>query len=139
MSALNEILEAVITLMNATTPFATVTRGALPTGVGLSCEYGPSTPETVYMDKRSYIPLDVTVNGKHHNLKTLSDSMNLIHSALTGAVSYPASKSGTWHIVDIGTYTEPQVIGREENNEWLMASSLSVKVYLRGETNNAES
>lgn len=131
MSVINEVVEAVIGLMNATEPFATVTRGALPTGVGLVCEVGPSTPMEVYLDKNSYIPLDVTLNGKHPNLKTLGDAMNTIHSALTRAMSYPEGTG--WKIVDITNYTLPQIIGREDNNEWLMASALSVKFYWRGD------
>ena len=131
MSAINEVVEAVIGLMNATEPFAAVTRGALPTGVGLVCEVGPSTPEAVYLDKDSYIPLDVTLNGKHPNLQTLSDAMNGIHSALTRATEYPEGEG--WQIVDITNYTLPQIVDREDNNEWLMASSLSVKFYHGGD------
>ena len=130
-SAINQVIEAVIGLMNATSPFATVTRGALPTGVGITCEIGPSSPESMHMDKNTVIPLDVTLNGKHPNLQTLSDALNTIHSALTRATSYP---SGTnWQIVDITNQTLPQIIGRETNNEWLMASSLSVRFYWRGD------
>jgi hypothetical protein len=33
-----------------------------------------------------------------------------------------------WEIVDIATQTEPQVIGREQDNRWMMASALNVKV-----------
>ena len=40
--------------------------------------------------------------------------------------SYPSGAD--WHIVDISTMTEPQVIGREDEGQWLMASSLWVKV-----------
>ena len=130
-SVINQAVEAVIGLMNATHPFANVTRGALPTGAGITCEVGPSTPAEVYLDKNAYIPLDVTINGKHPNLKTLSDALNKIHSTLTRATSYP---SGTnWEIVDISNYTLPQIVDRESNNEWLMASSLSVKFYWRGD------
>lgn len=131
MSVINEVIEAVIGLMNATEPFAAVTRGALPTGVGITCEMGPSTPQEVYLDKNSYIPLDLALNGKHPNLQTLSDALNKIHSALTRATSYPSGES--WEIVDISNYTLPQIIGREQNNEWLMASALSVKFYQKGE------
>lgn len=131
MSVINEVIEAVIGLMNATEPFAAVTRGALPTGVGITCEMGPSTPQEVYLDKNSYIPLDLALNGKHPNLQTLSDALNNIHSALTRATSYPSGES--WEIVDISNYTLPQIIGREQNNEWLMASALSVKFYQKGE------
>ena len=136
-SVINEVLEAVIGLMNATQPFATVTRGALPTGIGLVCEIGPSSPQTMYMDKNTVIPLDVTLNGKHPNLKTLSDAMNTIHSALTRATVYPmdttdSTNNGRWQIIDITNYTLPDIIGRENNNEWLMASSLTVKFYWKG-------
>jgi hypothetical protein len=130
-SVIDQVLEAVIGLMNATQPFATVTRGALPTGPGLTCEIGPSTPESMHMDKNTVIPLDVTLNGKHHDLKTLSDAMNEIHSALTRAKSYPSA--ARWQIVDITNQTLPQRIGREQNNDWLMASALSVKFYWRGD------
>ncbi len=131
MSAINKAIEAVIGLMNDTEPFAPVTRGALPTGIGLVCEIGPSTPEAVYLDKNSYIPLDITLNGKHPNLQTLSEAMNTIHSSLTRATEYPEGDG--WKIVDISNYTLPQIVDREDNNEWLMASALSVKVYQRGD------
>ena len=130
-SVINQVMEAVIGLMNATSPFASVTRGALPTGIGITCEVGPSAPSEVYLDKNSYVPLDVTLNGKHGNLKTLSDALNNIHSALTRAKTYP--EGDDWQIVDISNYTLPQVVDRESNNEWLMASALSVKFYWRGD------
>lgn len=130
-SVINQVLEAVIGLMNATNPFATVTRGALPTGHGLTCEIGPSSPSAMHMDKNTVIPLDVTLNGKHPNLMTLSDTMNNIHSVLTRATAYPSAEK--WQIVDISNLTLPQRIGREQNNDWLMASALSVKFYWRGD------
>ena len=130
-SAINQVLEAVVGMMNATQPFASVTRGALPTANGLCCEIGPSMPSNMHMDKNTVIPLDVTLNGKHHDLKTLSDAMNKIHSALTRAKEYPSGVS--WQIVDISNLTLPQRIGREDNNDWLMASALSVKFYWRGD------
>lgn len=130
-SVINQVVEAVIGLMNATHPFANVTRGALPTGIGITCEIAPSSPSEVYLDKNIYIPIDITINGKHFNLLTLSDAMNNIHSTLTRMTTYPSAER--WKIADISNYTMPQVIGREGNNEWLMASSLSVKVYQKGD------
>lgn len=130
-STVNQVLEAVIGMMNATNPFATVTRGALPTGQGLTCEIGPSSPSSMHYDKNTVYPLDVTLNGKHKDLKTVSDAMNKIHSVLTRTKVYPSAEN--WQILDIKTYTLPQRIGREQNNDWLMASSLSVEFYWRGE------
>ena len=130
-SVINQVLEAVIAMANETRPFARITRGALPTGQGLTCEIGPSAPEATHMDKNSVIPLDITLNGKHPNLMTLSDAMNKIHSALTRAKEYPSAAA--WEIVDISNLTLPQIIGREQNNDWLMASSISAKFYWRGD------
>ena len=124
----DQVVEAVIGIMNtACAPFAQVTRGALPIGPAITCELGPCTPDTVYMDKNTYVPLDLTLNGKHPNLQTLSDTMNTIHEVLTMMKEYPAGSN--WKIVDIGTITEPQVIGRDSSNAWLMASSLSVRIF----------
>lgn len=131
MSAINETLEAVIGLMNATSPFSTVTRGALPTGVGLSCEIGPSSPSELYLDKNTIVPLDITLNGKHADLELLSDTMNNIHYALTHIRTYPSGAG--WQIIDIQNMNLPQIIGREQNNEWLMASALSVRFFWKGE------
>lgn len=130
-SVINQAVEAVIGLINALSPFANITRGALPIGAGLCCEVGPTTPSEVYLSKDAYIPVDLTLNGKHHDLMTLSDTMNGIHSALTRAKTYPSADH--WEIVDIATATLPQVLGREDNNDWLMASSLSVRIYQKGD------
>lgn len=130
-SVINEVLEAVIGLMNATNPFATVTRGALPTGQGLVCEIGPSIPDELYFDKNIVIPLDVTLNGKHKNLKTLTDAMNGIHSALTRTRVYPSSER--WQIIDIQNQNLPEKIDREQNNEWLSASALTVRFFWKGD------
>jgi hypothetical protein len=133
-SVINQVLEAVMDLINATNPFATVTRGALPTGVGLTCEIGPSTPETVYMSKNSHVQLDVTLNGKNPDMELLSDTMNNIHSVLTRKKEYPEDPAGNrWQITDIQNANLPALIGRENNNDWLMASALSVNFYWRGD------
>ena len=125
-SILNQAIEAVMDLIDALSLFAPITRGALGTGDSLSCEIGPTSPETVWLDKNKYIPVDLTINGKHGNLQTLSDSMNLIHENLTMMREYPTGSE--WQIVDIATLTEPQIIGREQDNKWMMASALTVKV-----------
>ncbi|MBQ1779162.1 MAG: hypothetical protein IIZ93_13485 [Acidaminococcaceae bacterium] len=130
-SVINEVLEAVIGMMNDTNPFATVTRGALPTGQGLVCEIGPSIPDELYFDKNTVIPLDVTLNGKHKNLKTLTDAMNGIHSALTRTRVYPSTER--WQIIDIQNQNLPEKIDREQNNDWLSASALTVRFFWKGD------
>ena len=126
MSIINSAVESVMDLIDGLQPFAPITRGALGTGAGLCCEVAPSSPSEVYLDKNQYIPLDLTLNGKHMNLETLSETMNGIHEYLTMLTEYPSGDD--WAIVDIGTYTEPQIIGRESANDWIMASSLHIKI-----------
>jgi hypothetical protein len=126
VSILNQAIEAVMDLIDDMDLYSMITRGALSAGNSLSCEIGPTSPETVWFDKNQYIPIDLTINGKHDNLQTLSDSMNLIHEHLTMMRSYPTGSK--WQITDIATLTEPQVIGREQDNKWMMASALSVRV-----------
>lgn len=129
-SIINRALEAVIGLMNALEPFAAVTRGALPIGRGITCEISPSGDEAVFLDKRTYTPISLTINGKHESLDVLGDTLNDIHHALTRMMAYPEGEG--FEIVDITNETLPQLIGREENNLWLMASSLTVKIYMKG-------
>ena len=133
-SVINEVMEAVIGLMNATSPFSTVTRGALPTTEGITCEVGPTVTSDLYWDKNTFVPLDVTINAKHPNMKTVSDALNNIHSVLTRAKVYPEDTvNNRWQIADIKTSTLPRIIGREDNNDWLMASGLSINFYWKGD------
>ncbi len=123
---INQAVEAVAGLINALGLFADIHRGALGTENDLSCEIGPTSPESVFLDKNKYIPVDFTINGKHTDLQTLSEALNKIHESLTMRRTYPSGAS--WQIVDITTATEPQKIERESEGAWIMASSLTVKV-----------
>lgn len=125
-TVIDQAVEAVAGLINGLSLFSSIYRGALGTGNGLCCEVGPTRPEAVFLDKNKYIPVDLTINGKHDNLLTLTEAMNKIHESLTMLTTYPSGAS--WEIVDITTSTEPQVIGREDSNQYIMASSLFVKV-----------
>ena len=111
--------------------FAVITRGALGIENSLSCEIAPSVPESVFMDKNSYIPLTLALNGKHSNLQTLSDTLNNIMDTLTRAKTY--TDGNGFEIVDITGGNLPRVIGREDNNQWVMACDLVVKIYRKDE------
>ena len=133
MNVIDEAVEAVIGMMNAQSPFATVTRGALPTGNGIVCEVTTSVNAETFLDKGARIPIDLTVNAKHKNLKTLSNTMNDIHENLTKirtSGGYPSSTG--WKIIDIWTGNYPMIVTREDNNTWVMASSLIVNLEKKG-------
>lgn len=126
-SAINLAVEAVINQINAMDNFATMTRGALGITSGLSCEVAPSMVQEVYLSKESFIPLTLALNGKHPDLRVLTDTMNNIQDTLSRARSY--STGDGFEIVDISSGNLPRVIGREENNLWLVACDLVVKIY----------
>ena len=130
-SVLNNAVDAVMTMIDAMDNFAGITRGALGIGNSLSCEIAPSVPESVFMDKNSYIPLTLALNGKHSNLQTLSDTLNNIMDTLTRAKTY--TDGNGFEIVDITGGNLPRVIGREDNNQWVMACDLVVKIYRKDE------
>ena len=125
-SIINQAVEKVMDLIDALSLFATISRGALGTGDSMTCEVGPTSPDYIWLDKNKFIPIDLTINGKHSNLQTLSDAMNSIHESLTMMFEYPSGDK--WQMVDIATLTEPQVIGREQDNRWMMASALLIKI-----------
>lgn len=126
-SKIDLAVEAVVTLINAMGNFATMTRGALGTSNGLTCEIAPSTYSEVYLDKNAFIPLTLALNGKHSDLQVLTNTLNNIIDTLTRRTAYPSGNG--WEIVDITSGNLPRVIGREENNAWLMAGDLVVKIY----------
>ena len=126
-SILNLAIEAVMDMIDALTPFATITRGALGIGNSLSCEIAPSMVDSVFMDKNTYIPVTLALNGKHDDLQVLSDTLNNIMDTLTRSKTYTSGNG--WEIVDITNGNLPRVIGREDNNQWLMACDLVVKIY----------
>lgn len=126
-SVLNSVVEAVMDMIDGLNNFALITRGALGADNGLSCEIAPGMVETVFMDKNTYIPLTLAINGKHHNLQTLSDTLNNILDNLTRRTSYTGGNG--WEIVDITNGNIPRIIGREDNNFWIMNCDLIVKIY----------
>ena len=133
-SVLNLAIESVMDLIDGLGLFATITRGALGISNSLSCEVAPSTPESVYMDKETYTPLTLALNGKHDDLQVLSDALNNIMDTLTRLKTYPSGDG--WQIVDISNGNLPRVIGREDNNSWLMACDLVIKLYRKEEESN---
>jgi len=126
-NAIDRAVESVIDLIDALDLFATVKRGALGTSVYLACEIAPSTPQEVYLDKGAYIPLTLAINGKHHNQETLYDALNTIQDTLARRTAYPSGDG--FEIVDISRGVLPRIIGREDNNDFLMSCDLVIKIF----------
>ena len=134
MSITNLVIESVMDIIDTLDNFALIRRGALGTEPGICCEVSPSTVDSVFLDKNSYVFLDLTLNGKHSDLQILSDTLNNISDYLTRLKSYPSGNG--WQIVDItkGSPSEASLIEREQNGYWIMASGLIIKFYRKDET-----
>lgn len=130
-SKVNLAIESVFDLIDAMDNFATITRGALGSGNGITAEVSPSNAQEVYLDKNSYLVITLALNGKHTDLQTLSDTLNNIQDTLTRRTEYPSGDG--WEIVDISHGVLPRVIGREPNNAWVMACDLVLKIYRKDE------
>ena len=126
-SKINAAIEAVMAIINGMGNFSTIRLGALCNDNGLSCEIAPSVVDSVFMDKNTYIPITLAINGKHSNLETLSDTLNNIMDTLTRLKEYPSGDG--WEIVDITNGNVLRVIDRENNNMWLMNCDIVVKIY----------
>lgn len=133
-SVINLAVESVMDMIDGLTLYAPITRGALGISNSLCCEIAPSTPETVFMDKNLYFPLTLAINGKHDDLQVLSDALNNIMDTLTRKTEYTSGNG--WQIVDITNGNAPRVIGREDNNSWLMACDIVIKIFRKDETTN---
>ena len=133
-SVINKAVEAVMDMIDGLNLFASITRGALGISNSLCCEIAPSVPQEVYLDKNSYIPLTLAINGKHDNLQTLSDALNNIMDTLSRKKEYTSGNG--WQIVDITNGNAPRVIGREGNNSWVMACDIVIKIYRKDDTTN---
>lgn len=130
-SVLNLAIEAVMNLIDELHTFPPITRGALGTGEGLCCEIAPSYTSEVYLDKNSFEPVTLALNGKSADLRLLSDTLNNICDTLSRRTTYPSGNG--WEIVDISKSLLPRIIGREENNAFLMAADLVVKIFRKDE------
>lgn len=126
-SWLNLAIESVMDEIDKLKNFANITRGALGIDNGLCCEIAPSNAQEVYLDKNAYFTITLALNGKHSNLQTLSDTLNGIMDSLTRRTSYPTGNG--FDVVDITNGIMPHVIGREQNNQWLMACDIVIKIY----------
>lgn len=124
---LDVAIESVMDEVDALQPFATIKRGALGTGNSLCCEVAPSSANAVFLDKNAYFPVTLTFNGKHSNQQVLMNTLNGIFDNLTRRHGYPSGDG--WEIVDISNGTLPRIIGREENNDFIAAGDLIVKIY----------
>lgn len=123
VAALQEMIQALVS--------GTVAIGSVPPLEGYAVGMTGGAPLETFRTLSTNETLPVLFNGKSENQQTLAESMETVHRALTTAKVLPYSDD--WQIYAIETTSAPNLIGREENKNWIYGSSFRVKFYQKGE------
>ena len=107
--------------------------GSMPPLNGYAVSSAGGYPMEIFRTLNTNEDLPVVFNGKGEDQRCVSGAMNLVHKALTTSKALPFSEN--WQIYAIETTSAPQLIGVEENKNWIFGSSFRVKFYQRGADN----
>lgn len=125
VAALQKMIQALVS--------GPVVIGSMPPLDGYAVSFAGGAPMEIYRNLMTNEDLPVVFNGKGEDQQAVADEMDRVHLALTTAKALPFS--ARWQIYAIETTSAPQLIGREENRNWLYGSSFRVKFYQRGANN----
>ncbi len=124
-----EILTAMQQMIAAITG-GTVVIGSLPPLGGYAVSFvGGATRAAFRTLINSDQELPVQFTGKNADQQQLADAMETVHQALTTTAALPFAEN--WQIYAVETASAPQLIGREENINYIYGSSFRVKFYAR--------
>ena len=88
-------------------------------------------PSEEHLDTGMLYRLPVLLNGKHSDQEILLDALTAIHAALTKTHDYSGLSTEAVQVINIMTTASPNIIGREQNNQWICGSSFEVSFYWR--------
>ena len=124
----DEILQAIIDMAEQAAGVSIVT-GSMPPDNGIAMT-GQAAPQTIMLDIGANERMSVVCNGKNTDQQTVISQLDTIHRALTRRKDFPTGNG--WQVYAIETVASPRLLGREQNSEWLYASSLLVKINTKG-------
>lgn len=124
----SEILTAFKKMVEALTGKAVVI-GSLPPLNGFAVSFAGGFPRAAFWPLTSDQDLPIQFTGKGANQQELSALMDIVHMSLTTAQNLPFAED--WQIYAIETTSAPQLIGREENQNYIYGSSFRIKFYAR--------
>ncbi len=101
--------------------------GSIPPLNGYAVGAVGGSPIETFRPLTSNESLPILFNGKSSEQQSLIHDMEKVHSILTTSKVLPYSKD--WQIYAIVTTSSPNLIGREENKNWIYGSSFRVKFF----------
>ena len=123
-----QVLEAVRTLaQDSGFAYAQIVNGALPPDNGISLTTAGGGMDTTFFSVGQSILLSLVLNAKHENQATAQNALDNLHAYLTRRKTFP--RGDAWQITSITTDSVPMYLDREQNNQWLYGSGLSVRFY----------
>lgn len=125
---MTDFLDALIDLAEATQPFAHIRRGPLTSASSISMEAAESSISR-HMDRNEAVRTAVVINAKHPDMTIAYEAIMAIQRKLTRLPEFPSGDG--WRIVDVWADDFPRLIGREDDNTWLYATSLTASIYYK--------
>ncbi|WP_282146819.1 hypothetical protein [Ruthenibacterium lactatiformans] len=128
----DEIIKAIQQMIQALVS-GPVVIGSMPPLNGYAVSFAGGSPMETFRTLNTNEDLPIVFNGKGEEQETVVQDMDKVHRALTTAKALPFAAD--WQMYAIETTSAPQLIGREENINWLYGSSFRIKFYARGVKN----
>lgn len=124
-----EVINTILPLIKSQTSVSVVLGTNIPDNS--LCLRWRSNPTEVYMSKDSYNSMTVLLNGKNIDQQAIATTLNAIHHYFNKLKQNQIPAGENTQIINIQTVSSPELIGVEENGQWIYASSLTVTYYIR--------
>ena len=123
MSVQKQILEAVITLIDALQLYAALDIGPLPAANGLSIAAASGGVKESTLVHGGQYSITLALNGKHTGQATVYDALCMIHETFEKLSVYPTGTN--WAITGIRSVGSPTYLDHEADG-WLYGSSIRI-------------
>lgn len=111
--------------------YASIVFGSDPPYNGICMIQGAGFPDEKHLDTGMLYRLPVLLNGKNESQELLLEDLTAIHAVLTKRNDFSELNTDEVQVVAIRTTSLPQIIGREQNKQWIAGSSLEISFYWR--------
>ena len=128
---ISEIMDNIADAADALGLYADIVYGSDPPENGICMIQAAGAPTEKHFDANMLYRVSVLLNGKHSNQQTLLNALTSIHTMLTKRNDFNDFSTSDAQVLSIMTTASPQVIGREQNNQWIAGSSFEVSFYWR--------
>ena len=129
METQQDLVDAIRALAMTANPYSQIVSGSTPPINGICMIQAPSSPASIFKNKGMLKEMSILINAKNADQSLAYSTLCEIHKVLTKTWNYP--NSGEFQVIDIETEAEPNLLGREENNQWIYGSSALVKYFWR--------